>query len=162
MVYNGGPYELIVLHFLLGVACYIGREWELSFHLGMHPWIAIAYSTPIAATTIVFLIYPIGQGNFSDGMPLGISDTFNMLGVAGVFSDSLFSAMHGSLGGFYVGLPITIVMVIEILDSIARACKICDHERRPTSSRLGPRLMSFTGPNCALTESPFRSLVLTS
>ncbi len=60
------------------------------------------------------LIYPIGQGSFSDGMPLGISGTFNfmfvfqaehnilmhpfhMLGVAGVFGGSLFSAMHGSL-----------------------------------------------------------------
>merc|ERR1712203_1205538 len=53
-------------------------------------------------------------GSFSDGMPLGISGTFNfmivfqaehnilmhpfhMLGVAGVFGGSLFSAMHGSL-----------------------------------------------------------------
>ena len=27
-LYNGGPYELIVLHFLLGVACYMGHEWE--------------------------------------------------------------------------------------------------------------------------------------
>ncbi|MCQ7013000.1 hypothetical protein M9Y11_19420, partial [Clostridioides difficile] len=61
----------------------------------------------------VFWIYPIGQGSFSDGMPLGISGTFNfmivfqvstilmhpfhMLGVAGVFGGSLFSAMHGSL-----------------------------------------------------------------
>ncbi|KAJ4699654.1 Photosystem II protein D1, partial [Melia azedarach] len=34
-LYNGGPYELIVLHFLLGVACYMGREWELSFRLGV-------------------------------------------------------------------------------------------------------------------------------
>jgi hypothetical protein len=25
------------------------------------------------------LIYPIGQGRFSDGMPLGISGTFNFL-----------------------------------------------------------------------------------
>ncbi|KAJ6861731.1 hypothetical protein NC651_037717 [Populus alba x Populus x berolinensis] len=25
-LYNDGPYELIVLHFLLGVACYMGRE----------------------------------------------------------------------------------------------------------------------------------------
>ncbi|KAJ4732772.1 Photosystem II protein D1 [Rhynchospora pubera] len=84
MVYNGGPYELIVLHFLLGVACYMGREWELSFRLGMRPWIAVAYSAPVAAATAVFLIYPIGQGSFSDG-------------VAGVFGGSLFSAMHGSL-----------------------------------------------------------------
>ncbi|KAF4381564.1 hypothetical protein F8388_021192 [Cannabis sativa] len=113
-LYNGGPYELIVLHFLLGVACYMGREWELSFRLGMRPWIAVAYSAPIAAATAVFLIYPIGQGSFSDGMPLGISGTFNfmivfqaehnilmhlfhMLGVAGVFDSCLFSVMHGSL-----------------------------------------------------------------
>ncbi|KAK4794367.1 hypothetical protein SAY86_012361 [Trapa natans] len=113
-LYNGGPYELIVLHFLLGIACYMGREWELSFRLGMRPWIAVAYSAPVGAATAVFLIYPIGQGSFSDGMPLGISGTFNfmivfqaernilmhpfhMLGVAGVFGGSLFSAMHGSL-----------------------------------------------------------------
>eukprot|EP00898_Chlorokybus_atmophyticus_P006230 jgi/Chlat1/6608/Chrsp460S06076 len=68
-LYNGGPYELIVLHFLLGVACYMGREWELSFRLGMRPWIAVAYSAPVAAATAVFLIYPIGQGSFSDGKP---------------------------------------------------------------------------------------------
>jgi photosystem II P680 reaction center D1 protein len=113
-LYNGGPYELIVLHFLLGVACYMGREWELSVRLGMRPWIAGAYSAPGAAATAVFLISPSGQGSFSDGMPLGISGTFNfmivfqaehnilmhpfhMLGVAGVFGGSLFSAMHGSL-----------------------------------------------------------------
>nr|KYP41700.1 Photosystem Q(B) protein [Cajanus cajan] len=30
-LYNGGPYELIVLHFLLGVACYMGREWDKWF-----------------------------------------------------------------------------------------------------------------------------------
>ncbi|MCD7464079.1 hypothetical protein HAX54_052032 [Datura stramonium] len=49
---------------------------------------------PVAAATAVFLIYPIGQGSFSDGMPLGIS------GVAGVFGGSLFSATHGSLVTF--------------------------------------------------------------
>ncbi|PHT67947.1 Photosystem II protein D1 [Capsicum annuum] len=72
-LYKGSPYELIVLHFLLGVACYMGREWELSFRLGMQPWIAVAYSALVAAATVVFLIYPISQGSFSDGMPLGIS-----------------------------------------------------------------------------------------
>ncbi|GJT23966.1 photosystem II D1 protein [Tanacetum coccineum] len=85
-LYNGGPYELIVLHFLLGVA----------------------------SATDVFLDLPNWSRSFSDGMPLGISGTFNfmivfqaehnilmhpfhMLGVAGVFGGSLFSAMHGSL-----------------------------------------------------------------
>mmetsp|Transcript_9175 Transcript_9175/g.23237 ORF Transcript_9175/g.23237 Transcript_9175/m.23237 type:complete len:425 (-) Transcript_9175:228-1502(-) len=113
-LYNGGPYQLIVMHFLLGVASYMGREWELSYRLGMRPWIFVAFSAPVVAATAVFLTYPIGQGSFSDGMPLGISGTFNfmlvfqaehnilmhplhMAGVAGVFGGSLFSAMHGSL-----------------------------------------------------------------
>ena len=29
-LYNGGPYQLVVFHFLLGVLAYMGREWELS------------------------------------------------------------------------------------------------------------------------------------
>jgi ribosomal protein S20 len=96
------------------LSAYMGREWELSYRLGMRPWICVAFSAPVAAATAVFLIYPIGQGSFSDGMPLGISGTFNfmlvfqaehnilmhpfhMAGVAGVFGGALFSAMHGSL-----------------------------------------------------------------
>jgi photosystem II P680 reaction center D1 protein len=113
-LYNGGPYELIVFHFLIAVYAYMGRQWELSYRLGMRPWIPVAFSAPAAAATAVLLIYPIGQGSFSDGMMLGISGTFNfmivfspehnilmhpfhMLGVAGVFGGALFSAMHGSL-----------------------------------------------------------------
>ena len=113
-LYNGGPYQIIVFHFLLGICGYLAREWELSFRLGMRPWIAVAYTAPVAAAFAVFLIYPIGQGSFSDGMPLGISGTFNFIivfqaehnilmhplhifGVIGVFGGSLFSAMHGSL-----------------------------------------------------------------
>ena len=72
-LYNGGPYQLVVLHFLLGVYTYMGREWELSYRLGMRPWIFVAFSAPVAAASAVFLVYPIGQGSFSDGMPLGLS-----------------------------------------------------------------------------------------
>jgi photosystem II P680 reaction center D1 protein len=113
-LYNGGPYQLILDHFLLGVCGWIGREWEFSYRLGMRPWISVAFTAPVAAASAVFIVYPIGQGSFSDGMPLGISGTFNFmlvfqaehnilmhpfhqLGVAGVFGGSLFSAMHGSL-----------------------------------------------------------------
>lgn len=113
-LYNGGPYQLIVLHFLIAIYAYMGREWELSYRLGMRPWIAIAFSAPVSAATAVLLIYPIGQGSFSDGLMLGISGTFNFmivfqaehnilmhpfhqLGVAGVFGGALFAAMHGSL-----------------------------------------------------------------
>ncbi len=77
-LYNGGPYQLIILHFLIGVWAYLGRLWELSYRLGMRPWIALAFSAPAAAVTSVLLVYPIGQGSFSEGMPLGISGTFHL------------------------------------------------------------------------------------
>jgi photosystem II P680 reaction center D1 protein len=113
-LYNGGPYQLIVLHTLIAIWCYLGRMWELSYRLGMRPWIPVAFSAPASAATAVLLIYPIGQGSFSEGLPLGIAGTFHfmltfqadhnilmhpfhMLGVAGVFGGSLFSALHGSL-----------------------------------------------------------------
>jgi photosystem II P680 reaction center D1 protein len=113
-LYSGGPYQLIIFHFFIGILSYMGREWELSYRLSMRPWIAVAYSAPVAAAAAVFIVYPLGQGSFSDAMPLGISGTFNfmivfqaehnillhpfhMLGVIGVFGGSLFSAMHGSL-----------------------------------------------------------------
>jgi photosystem II P680 reaction center D1 protein len=113
-LYNGGPYQMIIFHFLIAIYAYMGREWELSYRLGMRPWIAVAFSAPVAAATAVLLIYPIGQGSFSDGLMLGISGTFNfmivfsaehnvlmhpfhMLGVIGVFGGALFSAMHGSM-----------------------------------------------------------------
>ncbi|HEY9643965.1 MAG TPA: Photosystem Q(B) protein 1 [Coleofasciculaceae cyanobacterium] len=113
-LYNGGPYQLIVFHFLIGVWCYLGRLWELSYRIGSRPWVAVAFSAPAAAATAVLLVYPIGQGSFSEGLPLGITGTFHfmmtvqanhnimmhplhMLGVAGVFGGALLSALHGSL-----------------------------------------------------------------
>jgi photosystem II P680 reaction center D1 protein len=113
-LYNGGSYQFIVLHFITLVSCWMGREWEFSYRLGMRPWIFVAFSAPVLAASAVFVVYPIGQGSFSDGMPLGISGTFNfmlvfqaehnillhpfhILGVSGVFGGALFSAMHGSL-----------------------------------------------------------------
>ena len=30
---------------------YMGREWELSYRLGMRPWIFVAYSAPVAAAS---------------------------------------------------------------------------------------------------------------
>ena len=113
-LYNGGTYQFTALHFIAGVISWMGREWEFSFRLGMRPWIFVAFSAPIVAASAVFIVYPIGQGSFSDGMPFGISGTFNfmlvfqaehnilmhpfhILGVAAVFGGSLFSAIHGSL-----------------------------------------------------------------
>jgi photosystem II P680 reaction center D1 protein len=113
-LYNGGPYQLIVLHFLIGIWCYLGRLWELSYREGLRPWIAVAFSAPAAAATTVLLVYPIGQGSFSEGLPLGIAGTFHfmmafqanhnilmhpfhMLGVTGIFGGALLSSLHGSL-----------------------------------------------------------------
>jgi photosystem II P680 reaction center D1 protein len=111
---NGGPYQLIVFHFLIGIICYQDREWELSYRLGMRPWVSLAFTAPVAATMSVLLIYPVAQGSFSSGMPLGISGTFNFmflfqaehnilmnpfhqLGVMGVFGGAFLCAVHGSL-----------------------------------------------------------------
>lgn len=82
--------------------------------MGMRPWIAVAYSAPAAALTSVLLVYPIGQGSFSEGMALGIAGTFHFmmavqadhnilmhpaswLGVFGVLGGALLSSLHGSL-----------------------------------------------------------------
>ena len=48
----------------------MGREWN---------------SAPLIAAIAVFIVHPIGQGSFSDGMPLGISGTFNFMLVFQVF-----------------------------------------------------------------------------
>lgn len=45
---NSDPNELIVLYSLLAIACYMGREWELSSRLDMRPWIVVAYSAIVA------------------------------------------------------------------------------------------------------------------
>ena len=37
------PTSSIIFHFLIGGFCYMGREWELSYRLGMRPWICVAY-----------------------------------------------------------------------------------------------------------------------
>jgi photosystem II P680 reaction center D1 protein len=113
-LYNGGPYQLIVLHFAIVIISYQDREWELSYRLGMRPWISLAFTAPVAAAISVLIIYPIGQGSFSAGMPLGISGTFNFMlqfqadhnilmsplhqmGVIGVLGGAFAGAMHGSL-----------------------------------------------------------------
>ena len=113
-LYNGGPYQLIVFHFLIGIFAFMGRQWELSYRLEMRPWIPLAFSAPVAAATAVLLIYPIGQGSFSEDLPLGIAGTFHymlafqanhnvlmhplhMAGVIGVYGGALLSVVHGSL-----------------------------------------------------------------
>ena len=36
-LYNGGTYQLVVFHFLIGISAYMGRQWELVLPLGHAP-----------------------------------------------------------------------------------------------------------------------------
>jgi photosystem II P680 reaction center D1 protein len=94
---------------LLTIYCYMGREWELSFRLGMRPWIAVA--TQLLLLHLVFLIYPIGQGSFSDGMPLGISGTFNFMIV--------FQAEHNILTH-----STCLVLQVYLVDLYSQLCTV--------------------------------------
>jgi hypothetical protein len=51
-LYNGGAYQMIATHYVPALCCHMGREWELSYCLGMRPWIAVAYSAPLAADVL--------------------------------------------------------------------------------------------------------------
>jgi len=53
-LYNGGTYQLVVFHFLIGISAYMGRQWELSYRLGMRPWICVAYSAPAVCSHVLF------------------------------------------------------------------------------------------------------------
>jgi photosystem II P680 reaction center D1 protein len=74
-LYNGGPYQIIVLHFFTRYCCYMGREWELSYRLGMRS-LGIFGNLPLR---VQYSWKYGGQGSFSDGMPLGVSGTFNFM-----------------------------------------------------------------------------------
>ena len=142
-LYNGGPYQLIVLHFLIGVACWMGREWELSYRLGMRPWIFVAFSAPVAAASAVFLVYPIGQGSFSDGMPLGISGTFNFMIVFQAEHNILMHPFHKA---WWRGFEAVCLLVAPGLVSIGGSEKRCLFDllppRRCVSAGSTPGLVS--------------------
>ena len=161
---NGGPYQLIVLHFLIGIIAYQDREWELSYRLGMRPWISLAFTAPVAAAVSVFIIYPLGQGGFSEGMPLGISGTFyfmfrfqadhnilmspfHQLGVIGVLGGSLLCAMHGSI------VTSTLIRNTHEQESINLGYKL--GQKKPTysfnkSQDYQTKLLGFSFPNSRL------------
>ena len=87
-LYNGGTYQFIIVHFILSINCWMGREWEFSFRLAMRPWILIGQAR-ISGTFNFMLVFQ-AEHNI-------LMHPFHILGVTGVFGSSLFSAMHGSL-----------------------------------------------------------------
>jgi len=48
----------------------------------------------VAAASAVFIVYPIGQGSFSDGMLLGIRRTFNFMVVFQAEHNILIRPFH--------------------------------------------------------------------
>ena len=65
-LYNGGLYQFMILHLVIGVSGWIAREWEFSYRLSIRSWIYVAFSSPVVASFAVFMIYyPIKQDIFS-------------------------------------------------------------------------------------------------
>ena len=60
--YNGGPYQLVVLHFLTGVACYLGRM-GIKFPFSMRPWICCILCSCSSSNSSI-LNLPNRQGSF--------------------------------------------------------------------------------------------------
>jgi photosystem II P680 reaction center D1 protein len=46
-LYNGGPFQLVVFHFLIGIYAYMGREWELSYRLACAPGFVLLTQHPL-------------------------------------------------------------------------------------------------------------------
>ena len=78
-LYNGGPYQLVIFHFL--------DRSILLLRSSVGTFLPLRYASLdlccILCTSICsnrsILDLPLGQGSFSDGMPLGISGTFNFM-----------------------------------------------------------------------------------
>ena len=73
---NGGTYQFIVFHF---IGC-VAFGWVVNRNSALDQVCVLGF---VVATSAVFVFYPIGQESFSDGMPLGISGTFNQVIIVG-------------------------------------------------------------------------------
>ena len=75
-LYNGGPFQLVVFHFLIGIwhTVVVSKNFltVLVCVLG-----SVLHTLHDFSSIRCVLVYPFGQGSFSDAMPLGISGTFN-------------------------------------------------------------------------------------
>ena len=103
-LYNGGPYQLVIFHFLIGIFCYMGREWELSYRLRYAPLDLCGIQQHLLPQPLLYFSYtPLVKDLLADGMPPWhfrhlstlclvfqaehniLMHPFHMLGVAGVF-----------------------------------------------------------------------------
>ena len=109
-LYNGGSFQLVVFHFLIGIYAYMGREWELSYRLGMRPWICLP-TAHLSLQPLLSSWFTLRSGGrnapghlwhlqLHAGVPGRAQHPDAPLPHAGrrrCFGGSLFSAMHGSL-----------------------------------------------------------------
>jgi photosystem II P680 reaction center D1 protein len=87
----------------------MGREWELSFRLGMRPWIAVAYSAPVAAASAVFQSTQLVKVlSLTECL---ISGTFNFMIV--------FQAEHNILMH-----PFHMLMQVYLVDLYSQLCTV--------------------------------------
>ena len=56
-LYNGGEYQLIVYHLIIGLFSYMGREWELSYRLGMRYGRCMAPTNNVTRTTYSSFVF---------------------------------------------------------------------------------------------------------
>ncbi|KAL6345151.1 hypothetical protein AAG906_013635 [Vitis piasezkii] len=89
-LYNGGPYELIFLHFLLGVACYMGRELELSFHRNLW-YFQLHDCIPAEHNILMHPFHMLGVVMYSVPIRLlCMEETYNIVAAHGYFGRSIF------------------------------------------------------------------------
>ena len=127
----------------------------------MRPWICVAYSAPVSAAFAVFLVYPFGQGSFSDGMPLGISGTFNFMFVFQAEHNILMHPFHmlgviGMFGELYSLLCTEVSLLhhsfVKLLKLSLRTMDInsAKRKRRIISSQLMATLADLSSNTPAL------------
>ena len=91
-LYNGGPYQLVVLHFIRCSLLHGSNGIKLPFRYASLDFRSFLCSS---SSNSCILNYPIGQGSFSDGMPLGISGTFNFMLVFQAEHNILMHQLYG-------------------------------------------------------------------
>jgi len=92
-LYNGGPYQMVVFHFFIGVCAYIGREWELSYRLGMRPWICVAFSsTDVVSVSQLLVLYFTEKTSF-------LVQLYQALTLS-VFTSTQSGKLHQLMSGF--------------------------------------------------------------
>ena len=119
----------------------------------MRPWIFIAFSAPLIAATAVFVLYPIGQGSFSDPSRVfpfkGMKNDFNLFELGRNLWASFISFVLSTSNRLYIGwfgilmFPLLALAIIVYVVSFILAPPVdIDGIREPVSGSLAQACMS--------------------